>query len=94
LPVHHPFPVLLCHITVPYFIKRIFVDIAYTVDARSGHHARAQGVEQVLLTVKAANERAWRVYERLGFTRWGVEPRALRSPGGEYFDDVHMWKPV
>jgi RimJ/RimL family protein N-acetyltransferase len=57
-------------------------------------HARANGVEQVQLTVKAVNERAWRVYERLGFIRWGVEPQSLRSPQGEYFDDVHMWKPV
>lgn len=54
-------------------------------------HARANGVEQILLTVKAVNERAWRVYERLGFERWGLEPRSLRSPDGTYYDDIHMW---
>ena len=55
-------------------------------------HGRANGVELLQLTVKSVNQRAWRVYERLGFERWGLEPRSLRSPDGEYFDDVHMWK--
>lgn len=45
--------------------------------------ARRQGIEQVVLTVVAANVRARRLYERWGFTVHGVEPGAVRTPEGD-----------
>lgn len=52
--------------------------------------ARAwQGVEQVELTVTASNERARNLYQSLGFTTYGVEPRALKL-GSRYFDEALM----
>jgi len=45
--------------------------------------ARRQGIEQVVLTVVAANLRARRLYERWGFTVYGVEPGAVRTAGGD-----------
>jgi RimJ/RimL family protein N-acetyltransferase len=54
-------------------------------------HARAEGAVQVVLTVVADNTRARRVYERHGFTVYGVEPRAVRLDG-EYLDEALMCK--
>jgi len=52
-------------------------------------HARAAGLEQVQLTVMASNARARALYERMGFTPFGLEPNALKV-GDAYFDDLHM----
>jgi len=52
-------------------------------------HARAEGLQQVLLTCMAVNTRARALYERLGFVQYGLEPRALRI-GDEVFDDTLM----
>ena len=51
-------------------------------------HAR-QTVEEVRLTVVAANTAAVRLYERAGFERYGLERRALKV-GDNYHDDVLM----
>ena len=52
--------------------------------------AAAEGVvEQVLLAVVDGNGGARRLYERCGFTTYGVEPRALKFEG-RYFDEVLM----
>ena len=51
--------------------------------------AGTQGIEQVVLTVVAENTRARRLYERWGFTLYGVEPRALHVDG-EYLDEALM----
>ncbi len=48
----------------------------------------ADVVEQVLLTVVSGNP-ARRLYARLGFVEYGVEPRALRQDG-VYSDEVLM----
>jgi RimJ/RimL family protein N-acetyltransferase len=53
---------------------------------------RARGVpqvEQINLTVTAANERARRLYEAAGFRSFGVEERAIRV-GGAYHSKVYM----
>jgi GNAT superfamily N-acetyltransferase len=55
--------------------------------------ARAEGLERVLLTVAAANSRARRLYERWGFSEYGVEPRAIKSAAG-YIDEVLMVCPL
>lgn len=51
--------------------------------------ARAQGIEQVLLTVAAENSRARRLYERWGFSAYGTEPRAIKLADG-YMDELLM----
>jgi RimJ/RimL family protein N-acetyltransferase len=51
--------------------------------------ARAHGLEQVTLTVFASNARARRLYERWGFTLYGIEPRAIKT-GDTYQDQALM----
>jgi len=46
-------------------------------------------VEQVHLQVVTDNTAAYALYERLGFTRYGTEPRALRV-GDRYYDEHLM----
>jgi ribosomal protein S18 acetylase RimI-like enzyme len=54
-------------------------------------HARAvDGVLQVHLTVASHNQSAVRLYERLGFARYGREPRALILPDGTHVDEDLM----
>ncbi len=47
------------------------------------------GLDSVSLQVSARAEGAKRVYERLGFKQWGVEPAALRLDGIAY-NEAHM----
>jgi ribosomal protein S18 acetylase RimI-like enzyme len=47
------------------------------------------GVEQLHLTVAAGNEPARRLYQRAGFSVYGVEPRALKLPD-RYVDEELM----
>ena len=51
-------------------------------------YARTQ-VKQVHLSVVAGNESARRLYEALGFTSYGIEPRSLLVEG-HYFDEHLM----
>ncbi|NEX63484.1 GNAT family N-acetyltransferase [Noviherbaspirillum galbum] len=54
-------------------------------------HARGQaGLRVVQLTVSEGNEAAQRLYERCGFSVFGVEPLAMRE-GERYIAKVHMW---
>jgi ribosomal protein S18 acetylase RimI-like enzyme len=46
-------------------------------------------VEQVHLTVVSENVAAYRLYRRMGFQAYGVEPRAL-SHNGHFYDEVLM----
>ena len=57
--------------------------------ARLLDHAVSEGIEIVLLTLAADNERARRLYERWGFVRYGTEPRAVKD-GADYFDEALM----
>lgn len=51
--------------------------------------ARTQGIEQVILTVAAQNDRARRLYKRWGFSVYGIEPRAIKLDHG-YLDEALM----
>ena len=53
-------------------------------------HARDVGhAHAVVLTVTQGNDSAIRLYTACGFRAWGVEPVAIRTPGG-YLEKVHM----
>ena len=56
-------------------------------------HARAQGVLQVHLAVNADNPRALALYESLGFTAYGREPRTL-CVAGVFYDEILMVLPL
>jgi ribosomal protein S18 acetylase RimI-like enzyme len=56
-------------------------------------HARAQGVLQIHLAVNADNPRALALYESLGFTAYGREPRTLRVDG-VFYDEILMALPL
>lgn len=48
-----------------------------------------EGVTQVKLTVVTTNQAALKLYEKLGFQKWGVEPQAL-IVDGEPLDEAHF----
>ena len=52
-------------------------------------HARSTGVHVIHLSVSDSTPEARRVYERVGFVRWGTEPDALCFEG-RYVDEHHM----
>lgn len=52
-------------------------------------HARANGVESLVLTVTEGNARARRLYDAAGFRSFGVEPDAVRVEG-RAFAKNHM----
>ena len=49
-------------------------------------HARGQGVEGLKLFVTVGNGAAQRLYDRLGFVPYGLEPKTLKL-GGRYYDN-------
>lgn len=49
----------------------------------------APGLEQLMLTVTSSNLPAKRLYESLGFVRYGTEPKAMKLDG-EYLDEDLM----
>ncbi len=51
--------------------------------------AQAPDIQQINITVTAANERARQLYHAMGFEPWGLERRALWIDG-QYYDDEHM----
>lgn len=51
--------------------------------------ARAEGLQDLLLTVTEGNESALRCYRRAGFSVFGVEPRAV-CVDGAFHAKVHM----
>ncbi|MBL0719969.1 GNAT family N-acetyltransferase [Piscinibacter sp. Jin2] len=54
---------------------------------------RAPGLEMLTISISAHSERVLRLYERAGFRRYGLLPRALRlvKPSGvQYVDKVQM----
>ncbi len=48
------------------------------------------GVEQVILAVTASNVAARALYRSLGFTMYGLQPRALKLDDGRYLDEELM----
>jgi ribosomal protein S18 acetylase RimI-like enzyme len=56
-------------------------------------HAQALGVRQINLAVNAENPRALALYESLGFSAYGREPRAL-CVDGVFYDEIHMALPL
>ncbi len=50
---------------------------------------RWAGVDSVCLSASVRSRSALRLYERLGFVRWGTEPGAVKLDG-EAIDEVHL----
>ena len=48
------------------------------------------GYEQAELTVVSGNDRAYHLYESLGFKECGRMPNANRYDDGSYSDDIYM----
>ncbi len=53
-------------------------------------HSRLKVIQ---LTVTAGNAAAFALYQRCGFIQYGLEPLAVRV-GEDYFDKIHMWRPL
>jgi RimJ/RimL family protein N-acetyltransferase len=51
--------------------------------------ASGPDIQQINITVTAANDRARQLYLSMGFRTWGIEPRALWIEGS-FYDDEHM----
>jgi len=56
--------------------------------------APSMGIEQIELGVYSDNPRAYHVYEKLGFVKYGVCPGAFRLKDGSYIDEILMYKKV
>ena len=54
--------------------------------------AKANGFEQLELGVYSDNARAIGLYEKFGFERCGVQPRAFKLKDGTYRDEIMMVK--
>jgi len=54
------------------------------------HLVESRGHHRLVIDPAAANERAIRAYEAIGFRRVGVMRKAERSPGGEWRDALLM----
>lgn len=52
------------------------------------------GVNSVGLSVSENSPAAQRLYERLGFIAWGLEPDTIHLPDGRVFAEVHMIRPL
>jgi ribosomal protein S18 acetylase RimI-like enzyme len=80
------------------YIWGVFVAPAYQgqgiakrlMDAAIAHARTMPGLEQLRLIVGEANPGARRLYESLGFTQFGLEPRELKTDG-TYYNSLHMW---
>ncbi|RAR83934.1 RimJ/RimL family protein N-acetyltransferase [Paracidovorax anthurii] len=57
------------------------------------HARQVEGLEQLVLTVTAANPHVVRLYESEGFRPWGLLPRAIVVAGTAY-DKLHMHLPL
>lgn len=53
---------------------------------------RANGFEQLELGVYSDNSRAIHLYEKFGFERCGIQPRAFKLKDGSYRDEIIMVK--
>jgi ribosomal protein S18 acetylase RimI-like enzyme len=52
--------------------------------------SRRIGLESLTLSVLASNEPARHLYESMGFSVYGREPKAIKK-GHEYTDQLHLW---
>ena len=53
---------------------------------------RSNGFEQLELGVYSDNSRAIHLYEKFGFERYGIQPRAFKLKDGTYRDEIIMVK--
>jgi len=51
-----------------------------------------EGLEQIQLGVASQNQTAIRLYEKLGFRRFGLQPRFYKLPAGAGYDDLALYQ--
>lgn len=61
------------------------------IEVAIAHAASAEGLDVIQLSVSAEAPGAQALYESLGFTAWGREPRAVMVDGRQV-DEIHMWR--
>ena len=61
------------------------------VEAALDEARRHPRLKVIQLTVTAGNDAAFALYQRCGFTQYGLEPLAVRV-GVDYFDKIRMWR--
>ena len=61
--------------------------VQYAID-----QAKLNGFEQLELGVFEDNEPAIHLYEKLGFVKYGIQPRAFKLKDGTYRDEIIMVK--
>ena len=68
-----------------YGLGSLMVDIAVK-------QAKENGFEQIELGVFSDNNKAIHLYEKFGFEKYGIQPRAFKLKDGTYRDEVIMVK--
>ena len=56
--------------------------------------AKEYGYEQMELYVVSRNERAIKLYEKMGFVKYGNVPNAMKHKDGSYDDELIMVRPL
>lgn len=60
------------------------------IAALLAHAARQPGLLRINLTVTEGNQAAIRLYESVGFSHWGREPRAIRTADERLLAKLHL----
>jgi ribosomal protein S18 acetylase RimI-like enzyme len=60
------------------------------VQAALDHLLTFPRITSIRISANTSNTTALRVYEKLGFTTWGEEPDAIRTPDGSCHNERHM----
>lgn len=81
-----------CGFAIALYEKYCGQGLGHTLLQTAMDAAKAVGYEQGELSVVCGNDRALRLYERLGFTRCGLLPRTLKYKDGHYADEILMVK--
>ena len=81
-----------CGFAIALYEKYCGQGLGHTLLQTAMDAAKAAGYEQGELSVVCGNDRALRLYERLGFTRCGLLPRTLKYKDGRYADEILMVK--
>lgn len=74
------------------FQKYTGFGLGHALMERALNCAKSLGYDQIELTVVSTNERAQKLYKKLGFEEYGRLPNANKYDDGTYADDILMVK--